>query len=101
MKKLLIIALATLALTGCANRYVGPAIVGGVVGYSIANSQPRTVVVQQAPVYDAGTVVIVSEQCNQYPFGPERTACERGARQRYMEEQRRREQEAYRRGYGR
>lgn len=100
MKKLLIVALAGLALTGCANRYVGPALVGGAVGYSIANSN-RPVIVHQAPVVVHDQVVIVSDQCNHYPFGPERSACERGARQRYYEEQRKRENEAYRQGYGR
>lgn len=94
MKKLLVLFVAVLALTGCANRHVGPAIVGGVIGYSIANSQPRTVVVQEQ-------VVIVNEQCNQYMNSTERLACERGARQRYLEEQRKRENDAYRRGYGR
>jgi hypothetical protein len=93
MKKLLALFVATLALTGCANRYVGPALVGGVVGYSIANSH-RPVVVQEQ-------VIVVSAQCNQYAYQAERTACERGARQRYYEEQRRRENEAYRNGYGR
>jgi hypothetical protein len=94
MKKLIVLFVAVLALTGCAHRHVGPAIVGGVIGYSIANSQPRTVVVQEQ-------VVIVNEQCNQYMNSTERLACERGARQRYLEEQRKRENDAYRRGYGR
>lgn len=93
MKKLLVLFVAVLALTGCANRYVGPALVGGVVGYSIANSS-RPVVVQEQ-------VVIVSSQCNQYAYYNERAACERGARQRYYEEQRKRENEAYRQGLGR
>lgn len=100
MKKLLVLFIALLALTGCANRYVGPALVGGVVGYSIANSH-RPVVVHQAPVVVQESVVIVSSQCNQYVYQPERAACERGARQRYYEEQRRRENEAYRQGLGR
>lgn len=94
MKKLLVLFVAVLSLTGCANRHVGPAIVGGVIGYSIANSQPRTVVVQEQ-------VVIVNEQCNRYINSTERLACERGARQRYYEEQRKRENEAFRQGYGR
>lgn len=94
MKKLLVLFVALFALTGCANRYVGPALVGGVVGYSIANSS-RPVIVHQEPV------VIVSTQCNQYAYYNERAACERGARQRYYEEQRRRENEAYRQGLGR
>lgn len=94
MKKLLVLIVVALALTGCASRYVAPAVIGGVVGYSIANNQHRTVVVQEQ-------VVIVSTHCNQYAYHAERTACERGARQRYNEEQRKRESEAFRRGYGR
>ena len=77
MKKLLVLFVAVLALTGCASRHVGPAIVGGVVGYSIANSQPRTVVVHQAPVVVQEHIVIVNEQCNQYMNSTERLACER------------------------
>jgi hypothetical protein len=99
MKKLIVVFLALFALSGCANRYwVAPAVVGGVVGYSLA--QPRTVVVNQsAPVVEQ--VVVVNDACSNYPTYSERSACERGTRQRYYEEQRRRDQEAYRRGYGR
>ena len=99
MKKLLIAVVALFALSGCAhNHWVGPAVVGGVVGYTLA--QPRTVVVTQtAPQIEQ--VVIVNDACSQYPTYSERNACERGARQRYYEEKRKREQEAYRRGYGR
>ena len=67
----------------------------------MCSSDLRPVYVQQAPVVVHDNVVIVAEQCNHYPFGPERSSCERGARQRYYEEQRRREHEAYRQGYGR
>jgi hypothetical protein len=100
MKRLLIVALATLALTGCAHRYVGPALVGGAVGYTIANSH-RPVVVHPGPIVIQEPVIIVSAQCNQYINPSERSACERGARQRYHEEQRRRDNEAYRQGLGR
>ncbi len=98
MKKLIIIAVGLFALSGCAhNGWVGPAVVGGVVGYTIA--QPRTVIVTPAP--EVENVVIVNDACAQYPTYSERAACERGARQRYYEEKRKRDQEAYRRGYGR
>jgi hypothetical protein len=98
MKKLVLItvlALATLT-TGCASRHAGPAIAGGIVGMAIgsAMAQPRPVVVQEQ-------VVIVAHNCQVYTNPSERHACERGARQRFYEEQRKREAEAYRQGYGR
>lgn len=50
-----------------------------------------------APIYDVSRY----PQCDRYHYGTtERSACERGARQREIEEQRRREAEAYRRGRG-
>ena len=101
MKKLLIIALAGLALTGCSGRYVGPALVGGAVGYALGSNNHPHVVVQQGPTVVRDQVVIMSDQCNQFPYAQERMACERGARQRFYEEQRKRETEAYRQGYGR
>ena len=105
MKKFLIIAtvvIASTALSGCATRTGTALLAGGagvLVGSAIANAhaQPRTVVVQER-----STVVIVAEQCQHYPhYTAERAACERGARQRYYEELRRRENEAYRTGLGR
>lgn len=100
--KLLIAALAIVALSGCATR-TGTAIVAGTAGMVLgsAMSQPRTVVVREAPVVTHEQVVIVNGVCNHYPSYQERTACERGVRQRYNEEQRRRENDAYRAGYGR
>jgi hypothetical protein len=94
MKKLLILVVATLALTGCASR-TGTAIVAGTTGLIIGNAmaQPRTVTHEQ--------VIIINNTCTQYQLHSERAACERGARQRYYEEQRKREAEAYRQGYGR
>ena len=94
MKKLLVVVLATLALTGCANR-AGTAIVAGTTGLIIGNAmaQPRVVTHEQ--------VIIVNSACNQYQLHSERAACERGSRQRHYEEQRKREAEAYRQGYGR
>lgn len=96
--KLLVVAVALLALSGCATR-TGTAIVAGTTGMIIGSaiSQQRTVVVQHAHEQ----VIIVNDACNRYVTYNERTACERGARQRYYEEQRRRDNEAFRQGYGR
>lgn len=102
MKKLLIVLLAGLALTGCATRTGTAMLVGGTVGYLIGQENQR--VTQPAPVTYRETVVVqpgYATQCQQYPTYNERAACERGVRQRLAEEQRRREQEAYRAGYGR
>lgn len=52
-----------------------------------------------APIW--GPEIPYPHQCNAYyPGSKEQLACERGARQRMMEEQRRRENEAYRLGRG-
>ena len=93
--KLLIAVVAIVALSGCATR-TGTAIVAGTTGVIIghAMSHPRTVIVREEPI-------IVSSTCNHYYTHSERMACERGARQRYYEEQRRRDNDAYRQGYGR
>ena len=98
MKKtilILMLAVATLT-TGCASRYAGPAVAGGIVGLAVgsAMSQPRRVVVREE-------VVVISPACQGYATHNEQAACERGIRQRYKEEQRRRENEAYRNGLGR
>lgn len=48
-----------------------------------------------------GPEIPYPHQCNSYyPGSRERLACERGARQRMLEEQRRRENDAYRQGRG-
>ena len=101
MKKLLIAILATIALTGCASR-TGTAVLAGTTGLIIGNAmaQPRVVLREPAPVVTHEQVVIVNNTCGQYQLHSERAACERGARQRYYEEQRKRETEAYRQGYG-
>lgn len=105
MKKFAIIGLvaSVMLLPGCATR-TGTALLAGGAGVLIgsaivnhANAQPRTVIVQERP-----SVVIVAEQCQHYPhYTAERTSCERGARQRYYEDLRRRENEAYKAGLGR
>lgn len=102
MKKLLVLILATLALTGCASR-TGTAIVAGTTGLIIGNAmaQPRVVLREPAPVVTHEQVIIVNNTCGQYQMHRERQACERGAHQRWQEEQRKRENEAYRQGYGR
>jgi hypothetical protein len=93
--KLLIVAVALVTLSGCATR-TGTAIVAGTTGVIIGHSmtQPRTVIVREDPV-------IVHSSCNHYYTHSERAACERGVRQRYYEEQRHRDNAAYRAGYGR
>lgn len=99
MKKLLIVLLAGVALTGCANRTGTALLVGGTVGYLVGQDQKRTE--PPAPVVYKETVIIQPSPCSQYTVYSERSACERGLRQRQAEEQRRRDNEAYRRGYGR
>ena len=98
--KLLIALVAVVALSGCATR-AGTAILAGTTGVIIgsAMSQPR-VVVREVPVVTHERVVIINDACNRYHTYNERSACERGARQRYIEEQRRRDNEAFRSGYG-
>jgi len=93
--KLVIAVLVILALGGCATR-TGTAIVAGTTGMIIgsAMSQPRTIIVHEEPV------IIVAGTCNHYYTYSERAACERGARQRYYEQQRHRDNAAFRSGYG-
>lgn len=102
MKKLLILIVATLALTGCATR-TGTAVLAGTTGLIIGNAmaQPRVVLREPATVVTHEQVIIVNNTCAQYHLQSERAACERGARQRWQEEQRKRENDAYRQGYGR
>lgn len=70
--KLIIAILALVTLNGCAT---------------------RTIIVQEVP--------IVTPTCVHYYIYSERMACERGVRQRYYEQQRKRDNEAYRHGYQR
>lgn len=92
--KLVIAAVAIMALSGCATR-TGTAIVAGATGMVIGSAISQSRIVHSAPV------VIVDSHCWRYAKYSERAACERGVRQRYYEEQRRRDNEAYRSGYGR
>lgn len=108
MKKLILIPIVALTLltTGCASRYGTGMLIGGATGLIVGSAlaQPRTVIVQDATpvrVVTQEQVVIVNEQCNRFYSSRERDACARGARQRYNEEQRRRENDAYRSGLGR
>lgn len=106
MKKLffvLTLTVTSMFVTGCATRTQTALLAGGagvVVGSML--SQPRPVYVSPpVSVVHQEQVVIVNEQCNRYYTPGEQQACIRGARQRYYEEQRRRENEAYRQGLGR
>ena len=48
LKKVALITALVASLTGCASNQVGPAIVGGLIGYGMAQqSQPRVYVEQQ------------------------------------------------------
>lgn len=64
MNKKLIIALAAgAALTGCAHRDIGPALVGGVIGYAIARDhEPR-------PVHSHQTVIVQQQTQIKCPPG--------------------------------
>lgn len=84
--------------TGCASRYAGPAIAGGIVGMAVGSAMAQP---HHRPVVVREEVVIVATNCQAYTHPSERMACERGARRRYEEEKRRRENEAYRQGLGR
>ena len=111
MRKLILIPIVALTLltSGCASRYGTSMLIGGatglIVGSAIAQSaNNNTVIVQDATpvrVIRQEQVVIVNDQCNRFYSPSERNACARGARQRYYEEQRRRENDAYRQGLGR
>ena len=99
MKKLffvLTLIVTSLFATGCATR-TQTAILAGttgvIIGSALSQPRPATVVHQE--------VVIVNDQCSVYYTKGERDACARGVRQRYYEEQRQRENEAFRRGLGR
>ena len=100
MKKIILLSAvcASILLSGCASRYVGPAVIGGVVGYAIgqSNNQPH-------PTQYSPNVVIIQQHspCDKYAVYNERQSCLRGNSQRIAEDNRRREQEAYKQGYGR
>jgi len=80
---ILLVALATVLLVGCAPYH-----------YPYPNA-----VTYPPPAW--GPEVPYPQQCTlYYPGSREQLACERGARQRLAEEQRRRENEAYRQGRG-
>lgn len=120
MFKRFAVIITALALTGCAthqqsNQALG-AVLGGAVGHhaiggsagtaigamigsTIGGNQPTT----QSPfpgVY-GGQVYPDYSVCNQFWHWQERQACYRGAETRARQEQNRRNNEAYRQGYGR
>jgi hypothetical protein len=131
MKKLTIISVTAmiLLLPGCAtNRDTGAlvgGVAGGIIGNQVGGGTGRVIATgvgaavgsavgsavgddmdrnrrTPAPVVVREIYPSTVERCMLYvPGTGEHTACERGARQRMTEEQRRREQEAYRQGYGR
>ena len=86
MKKILVTLLAvgslvTVSAEARAQHWVGPALIGGVIGYSLAQPRyyygpygytvPPTVVVQQPPVYVAPPVVVQqtpTQVCEQRAF---------------------------------
>ncbi len=96
-KKFALASIVLLALTGCASRTGTALLVGGTVGYLIGQDQHKT----PAPVVYQETVIVHPGPCTHYHVYSERLACERGVRQRLIEEQRRRDNDAYRQGYGR
>jgi hypothetical protein len=98
MKKL-ILALSVLALAGCSSRQLVPAVAGGVVGYALGSANNTVVVRQPAPVTDR--IVVITEECARYASHGEKESCMRGVHQRQVEEQRQREDRAYRQGLGR
>jgi len=106
MKKLILIsALAlTMLTTGCATRTQTALLAGGtgvVIGSMLAQPRPIYVSPPTTRVIQQEQVVIINEQCSRYYSQGEQEACARGARQRYYEEQRRKENEAFRQGLGR
>jgi hypothetical protein len=76
--KTLLIVLSAVSLVGCAGRYYAPA-------YQSVYSQP----------------VVIAPHCQNYSTYGEQMSCHRGAQQRYNEEQRMRENQAFRAGLGR
>ena len=100
MKRIILLSVVGVSrlLSGCASRYAGPAVLGGVIGYAIGQNNN-----QQRAIVHSPNVVIVQEYsvCDKYALYNERQSCLRGNSQRIVEDNRRREQEAYRQGYGR
>lgn len=81
------------------------AAVGAAVGSAVGSDMDQrktTAPVENRRVVREEVVIIQNfSHCDNFPTIGERLACERGARQRMAEELRQRENEAYRRGYGR
>lgn len=81
----------------CLGLLMAMLVVGCAPGYYYAYPNAVT---YPAPLW--GPEVPYPEQCTHYyPGSKERLSCERGARQRLLEEQRHRENAAYRQGLGR
>jgi len=125
MKKPTILAAAALILLlqGCAtNRDAGAVIggvAGGILGNQVGGGVGRGVAIGVGSAVGAAVGSAIGDDmdrnrsrhhpqahyfgshCDHFPTGGERSACANGVRQRMAEEQHRREQEAYHRGYGR
>jgi len=101
LKKIAYSTLVLITLTGCAHNrnWVAPAVVGAVVGHTIATSNQPRVHTEQVIVRPSRVTPDYS-MCNQWYY-QEREACFRGAEVRAQQEQNRRNQEAYRQGLGR
>lgn len=97
LKKIAVISFITLSLSACGHHqnWAGPAVVGGVVGYSMGSSRP--IVVQEQVIVQPSIRPDYSV-CNQWSW-QEREACFRGAENRARQEQARRIQQAYHQGY--
>jgi len=99
MKKAILATIMALTLTGCASPSGTAALVGGTIGYIVGTSQ-STYHPHYIQPHKYGQRY-VSPECFSYATYGERAACERGITQRNAEEQRRRENNAFRRSLGR
>jgi hypothetical protein len=99
LKKVAVISFVALSLSACGHHqyWVAPAVVGGAVGYAIANSNNHPVVIQEQVIVQSSTRPDYSV-CSQWSW-QEREACFRGAESRARQEQARRVQQAYQQGY--
>ena len=101
LKKIAGSTLVLVSLVGCGHHqhWVAPAVVGVAVGHAIATSNQPKVYTERVIVQPARVVVDYSVY-NQWNY-QERESCFRGVEARARQEQARRNQEAYRQGYGR
>jgi hypothetical protein len=102
LKKIIGSTLVLVSLAGCGHHqhWVAPAVVGVAVGHAIAQSNQPQVRTEQVIVVQPARVIVDYSVCNQWNY-QERESCFRGVEARARQEQARRNQEAYRQGYGR